>query len=56
MLKKKTSECNINVLNIDADDTTTLVTYQGSASQAVQAIMKHVVSDTSGDKYRNENI
>ena len=42
------------MVHIDASSATALVAYQGSASQVVQDIMKRVVADTSGNKYRNK--
>ena len=44
------------MVNIGVNTTTALVAYQVSASQSVQAIMKHVVAYISCDKYMNENI
>eukprot|EP00957_Ditylum_brightwellii_P167882 12779614-Ditylum_brightwellii.AAC.1 len=38
------------------DNMTSLVTYQGRATTAVQDIMKCVVADNSMQKYTNENI
>ena len=42
------------MVHIDASSATALVAYQGSASQVVKDIMKRVVADTSGNKYRNK--
>ena len=43
-------------MNIDPNVVTALVAYEDNATNAVQQIMKDVVSEASVDRYNSENI